>query len=133
MKRDPEAILVSAIKGQWQPNKSDKLSEVIPLPDNFEAWYEVARRANIARASSSQADVTRHPQGVLCIEANGRWSTFDEISRCFPIPELEEMAKKREEAISSPSAPPDHLKAKLAGLFKHITMTSTPHLVAGCV
>jgi hypothetical protein len=118
LKREPEAVLVSAIKNQWQPNKSDKLSEVIPLPDNFEAWYELARRANIARASSSQAEVTRHPQGVLCIETHGSWSTFEEMSRCFPIAELEEMAKKREEAINTPSRPPDHLKQQLAGLKK---------------
>jgi hypothetical protein len=118
LKREPEAVLVSAIKNQWQPNKADNLSEVIPLPDNFETWYELARRANIARASSSQAEVTRHPQGVLCIETHGSWSTFDEMARCFPIPELEEMARKREEAINTPSRPPDHLKQKLAGLKK---------------
>jgi hypothetical protein len=122
LKREPEAVLVSAIKNQWQPNKIDNLSQVIPLPDNFEAWYEVAKRANIARASSSQAEVTRHPQGVLCIETNGSWSTFDEMARCFPIPELEEMARIREEAIDRPSCPPDHLKQQLAGLLKNIGM-----------
>jgi hypothetical protein len=122
LKREPEAVLVSAIKNQWQPNKSDKLSEVIPLPDNFEAWYEVAKKANIAHASSSQADVTRHPQGVLCIAAFGKWSTFDQMSKCFPTKVLEEMAQKREEAINTPSSPPDHLKQQLAGLLKNMGM-----------
>jgi hypothetical protein len=122
LKQEPEAVLVSAIKNQWQPNKSDKLSEVIPLPDNFEAWYEVAKKANIAHASSSQADVTRHPQGVLCIAAFGKWSTFDQMSKCFPTKVLEEMAQKREEAINTPSSPPDHLKQQLAGLLKNMGM-----------
>jgi hypothetical protein len=122
LKREPEAVLVSAIKNQWQPNKSDKLSEVIPLPDNFEAWYEVARRANIAHASSSQAAVTGYPQGVLCIFDFEIWSTFDEMSRCFPIAELEEMAQKREEAINTPSRPPENFRQQVAGLFGNFKM-----------
>jgi hypothetical protein len=122
LKREPEAVLVSAIKNQWQPNKSDKLSEVIPLPDNFEAWYEVARRANIAHASSSQAAVTGYPQGVLCIFDFEIWSTFDEMSRCFPVAELEEMAQKREEAINTPSRPPENFRQQVAGLFGNFKM-----------
>jgi hypothetical protein len=122
LKREPEAVLVSAIKNQWQPNKSDKLSEVLPLPDNFEAWYELARLANVARASSSQTELTRHPQGVLCIETHGSWSTFDEMSRCFPIAELEEMARKREEAMNVTSRPPDDFRQRVAGLIKNFGM-----------
>ncbi len=94
LRRQPEALLVCAIRQQWQPQSSD--TPCSPMPPEFDRWFAAAKTAGLVQASSIQADVTQHEPGVLCVLSISQgWQPFAAMLRCFPLAEVEEMAAQR--------------------------------------
>jgi hypothetical protein len=94
LRRQPEALLVCAIRQQWQPRgqDADVASERV-MPPQFDRWFTAAKTAGLVQASSIQADVTAHGPGVLCVlSVSQGWQPFADMLRCFPLAEVEEMA-----------------------------------------
>lgn len=94
LRRQPEALLVCAIRQQWQPQRRDAAST--HMPPEFDRWFATAKTAGLVQASSIQADVTQHEPGVLCVLSISQgWQPFAAMLRCFPLAEVEEMAAQR--------------------------------------
>jgi hypothetical protein len=120
-KREPEAILVAAIRDKWKPNAMKPAPELV-IPPEFEEWFALGKEVGLALASSSQAEVTGHAKGVLCILNDQGWSTFDEMLRLFPMPEIMELAEARRKAISNTTRPPASVLESIANLAQSMTL-----------
>lgn len=90
LRRQPEALLVSAIREEWQPQRQETATNIVPT--EFNAWFNLAKTIGLARASSIQADVTGMAAGILCVLTDRGWATFDEMLNLFELPELKEMS-----------------------------------------
>jgi hypothetical protein len=96
LRRQPEALLVTAIRQQWQVNSSG--SEAQTMPPEFDEWYQLARSVDVVQASSIQADVTRHQPGVLCVlTPSGNWEPFELMRVVYSVKKLRSMVAEREE------------------------------------
>jgi hypothetical protein len=105
-KREPEAILVAAIKDGWKSIRSTSENGASVTPDGFNEWFEVAREVGLVGISSAQADVTGHLAGVLCVRTvSGDWETFDQMRRLHSLAELQEIAVKQRSAMEFMPSP----------------------------
>jgi hypothetical protein len=89
LRRRPEALLVSAIREAWQPQRGE--SGINTIPPEFDEWFRLAKAIGLAKASSIQADVTGMAGEILCVLTDRGWTPFDEMSTLFRLPELKEM------------------------------------------
>jgi hypothetical protein len=89
LRRQPEALLVSAIREAWQPQRGE--SGTNAMPPEFDEWFRLAKEIGLAKASSIQADVTGMAGGILCVLTDRGWTPFDEMLSLFRLPELKEM------------------------------------------
>jgi hypothetical protein len=92
LRRQPEALLVSAIREAWQPQRGESGSNAIP--PEFDEWFRLAKAIGLARASSIQADVTGMAAGILCVLTDRGWTPFDEMFKLFRLSELKEMGSR---------------------------------------
>jgi hypothetical protein len=92
LRRQPEALLVSAIREAWQPQRGESGTNAIPL--EFDEWFRLAKTIGLAKASSIQADVTGMAGGILCVLTDRGWTPFDEMLSLFRLPELKEMGSR---------------------------------------
>jgi hypothetical protein len=90
--RQPEALLVSAIREAWQPQRGESGSNAIP--PEFDEWFRLAKVIGLVKASSIQADVTEMAGGILCVLTDRGWTPFDEMFSLFRLPELKEMGAR---------------------------------------
>jgi hypothetical protein len=106
LKREPEAILVAAIKDEWKPIGSGTENEASVMPDGFNEWFQLAREVGLVGMSSAQADVTGHLPGVVCVRSvSGDWETFDHMRRLHSVVELQEVAEIKRSAIEFVPSP----------------------------
>jgi hypothetical protein len=89
LRRQPEALLVSAIREAWQPQRGE--SGTNAMPAEFDEWFRLAKTIGLAKASSIQADVTGMAAGILCVLTDRGWTPFDEMFKLFRLSELKEM------------------------------------------
>ncbi len=100
LKRQPEAVLVTAIREQWE----SKHKEANTIPPEFDEWVRLAQATKLVSITSAQSDLTGHPPGVLCVySVSGEWLTYDEMRRLHPLAEIKEIAKKQQEMVFTPS------------------------------
>jgi hypothetical protein len=100
LRRQPEALLVSAIREEWQPQRGESGTNAIP--PEFDEWFRLARSVDVAQASSIQADMTQHPPGVLCIlTPSGIWEPFDQMRVTYSLKRLQAMKADREQWMRS--------------------------------
>jgi hypothetical protein len=100
LRRQPEALLVSAIREEWQPQCGE--SGTNAMPPEFDEWFRLARSVDVAQASSIQADMTQHPPGVLCIlTPSGIWEPFDQMRVTYSLKRLQAMKADREQWMRS--------------------------------
>jgi hypothetical protein len=92
LRRQPEALLVSAIREAWQPQRGE--SGTNAMPPEFDEWFRLAKEIGLAKASSIQADVTGMAGGILCVLTDRGWTPFDEMFSLFRLPELKEMGSR---------------------------------------
>jgi hypothetical protein len=90
LRRQPEALLVSAIREEWQPQRQETATNIVPT--EFNEWFNLAKTIGLARASSIQADVTGMAAGILCVLTDRGWATFDEMLNLFGLPEMKEIS-----------------------------------------
>jgi hypothetical protein len=90
--RQPEALLVSAIREKWQPKPQQIATN--PVPPEFNEWFNLAKTIGLAKASSIQADVTGMASGILCVLTDQGWATFDEMLNLFGLPEMKDMSAR---------------------------------------
>jgi hypothetical protein len=78
--KNPAGLLVRAVQNNWKPNPTqDTLNR---LPDDFNEWFELARKAGLAIGSTVI-------DGVLCIFTNTHeWEPYEEFRAGFGIPWL---------------------------------------------
>jgi hypothetical protein len=79
--KNPIALLVSALQNKWKPNPTPQ--PIAPLiPDDFNEWFELARRANLVLASQLI-------DGVLCICTRTQdWEPYEDFRAGFTLPWL---------------------------------------------
>jgi hypothetical protein len=92
LRRLPEALLVSAIREAWQPQRGE--SGINTIPPEFDEWFRLAKAIGLVKASSIQADVTGMAGGILCVLTDRGWTPFDEMLSLFRLPELKEMGSR---------------------------------------
>jgi hypothetical protein len=92
LRRQPEALLVSAIREEWQPQRQESVTNVVP--PEFNEWFNLAKTIGLAKASSIQADVTGLAAGILCVLTDSGWATFDEMLNLFGLPEMKDMSAR---------------------------------------
>ncbi len=92
LRRQPEALLVAAIREEWQPQRGESGTNAIP--PEFDEWFRLAKAIGLAKASSIQADVTGMAGGILCVLTDRGWTPFDEMLSLFRLPELKEMGSR---------------------------------------
>ncbi|NJR70031.1 MAG: hypothetical protein HC771_16330 [Synechococcales cyanobacterium CRU_2_2] len=92
LRRQPEALLVSAIREKWQPQRGE--SGTNAMPPEFDEWFRLAKAIGLAKASSIQADVTGMAGGILCVLTDRGWTSFDEMLSLFRLSELKEMGSR---------------------------------------
>jgi hypothetical protein len=93
LRRQPEALLVSAIQEEW---KSAQVAEsrVNTVPPEFNEWFCLAKSIGLAKASCIQADVTGMTGGILCVLTDRGWTSFNEMFSLFGLLELKEMRSR---------------------------------------
>jgi hypothetical protein len=97
LKRQPEAVLVTAIREQWE----SKHKEANTIPPEFNDWFNLARSVDIAQASSIQAEVTKHPPGVLCVlSPSGIWEPFDQMRGAYSLKRLQKLKEERDQLMA---------------------------------
>jgi hypothetical protein len=103
LRRQPEALLVSAIREAWQPQRGESGSNAIP--PEFDEWLKAAQIGGLASNSSVQADVTGHPPGVLCVlTVSGDWTPYDEMHRLHSLADVKQLAAdRRDKMVFTPS------------------------------
>jgi hypothetical protein len=94
LRRRPEALLVSAIREAWQPQRGESGTNAIP--PEFDEWFRLAKGEQVASASSIQADLTQHPPGMLCVLTPSGWEPFDQMRVAYSIKRLQGMKADRE-------------------------------------
>jgi hypothetical protein len=99
LRRQPEAVLAKAIQEQWQPQRGESGTNVMP-PD-FDEWFQLARSVDIAQASSIQADLTQHQPGVLCVLTPSGWEPFDLVRAAYSLKYLQTLKNDREKMLRS--------------------------------
>jgi hypothetical protein len=92
LRRRPEALLVSAIREAWQPQRGESGTNAIP--PEFDEWFRLAKAIGLAKASSIQADVTGMAGGILCVLTDRGWTSFNEMFNLFGLRELKEMRSR---------------------------------------
>jgi hypothetical protein len=98
LRRQPEALLVSAIREAWQPQRGESGTNAIP--PEFDDWLKAAQIAKLVSNSSGQADVTGHSPGVLCVlTVNGDWIPYDEMRRLHALAEVKDLAERQQKAM----------------------------------
>jgi hypothetical protein len=90
LRRQPEALLVSAIREEWQPQRQETATNIVPT--EFNEWFNLAKTIGLASASSIQTDVTGMAAGILCVLTDRGWATFDEMLNLFGLPEMKEIS-----------------------------------------
>jgi hypothetical protein len=108
LRRQPEALLVSAIREEW---KSAQVAEsrVNTVPPEFHEWLKSAQAANLVSNSSVQADVTSHPPGVLCVlTISGDWVPYGEMQRLHSLTEVKKLAADRQAKMVFTPSPRMH-------------------------
>jgi hypothetical protein len=98
LRRQPEALLVSAIREAWQPQRGESGTNAIP--PEFDDWLKAAQIAKLVSNSSGQADVTGHSPGVLCVlTVSGDWIPYDEMRRLHALAEVKDLAERQQKAM----------------------------------
>ncbi|NJM74876.1 MAG: PadR family transcriptional regulator [Acaryochloridaceae cyanobacterium RU_4_10] len=78
--KNPAGLLVKAIQNNWKPNAIQE--NVYSIPDDFNEWFDLARKSGLAIASSLI-------NGVLCVYTNAhRWEPYENFRAGFSLPWL---------------------------------------------
>jgi hypothetical protein len=78
--KNPAGLLVKAIQHQWKPNQPS--SSPPPLPEDFNEWFELARKSGLAIASSLI-------DGVMYIYTNAQTcEPYEDFRSAFSLPWL---------------------------------------------
>jgi hypothetical protein len=78
--KNPAGLLVKAIQHQWKPNQPD--ASPPPLPEDFNEWFDLARKSGLAIASMLI-------DGVLCIRTTAeKWEPYEDFRSAFSLPWL---------------------------------------------
>jgi hypothetical protein len=78
--KNPAGLLVRAIQNNWKPNPVQDTT--YSLPDDFNEWFELAKKAGLVISSSVL-------EGVLCIFTNAHeWEPYEDFRAGFGIPWL---------------------------------------------
>jgi hypothetical protein len=103
LRRQPEALLVAAIREEWRPQCGE--SGMNSIPPEFDEWLKAAQIAKLVSNSSVQTDVTGHPPGVLCIlTVSGDWTPYEEMRRLHSLAEVKDLAERQQKAtVFTPS------------------------------
>jgi hypothetical protein len=106
LRRQPEALLVAAIREEWESGQMAE-SATNAISPEFDEWFKLARSVNIVQASSIQGDVTNHSPGVLCvITPSGVWETFDQMRVIYSVKRLRSIWEEREQLMQSVKSVP---------------------------
>jgi hypothetical protein len=100
LRRQPEAMLVAAIREEWQPQRGE--SGTNAMPPKFDEWFRLAQGEQVASASSIQTEMTNHPAGVLCVLTTSGWEPFDQVRATYSIKYLQKTKADREQWLRSP-------------------------------
>jgi hypothetical protein len=105
LRRQPEALLVSAIREEWQPQCGEGETGTSAIPPEFDEWLKAAQIVGLASNSSIQADVTGHLPGVLCVlTVSDDWIPYDKMHRLHSLAEVKDLAEKRQKStVFTPS------------------------------
>jgi hypothetical protein len=81
--KNPAGLFVKAVKEQWKPSGSKEVHDSFPkLPEDFNEWFELARKKGLVIASSVM-------DGVLCVcTRNEQWEPYEEFRSGFSLPWL---------------------------------------------
>jgi hypothetical protein len=75
--KNPAGLLVKAIQNNWKPNLIEE--NAYSIPDDFNEWFELARKSGLAIASSLI-------DGVLCVYTNAqRWEPYEDFRAGFSL------------------------------------------------
>jgi hypothetical protein len=78
--KNPAGLLVKAIQNNWKPNPIEE--NAYSIPDDFNEWFDLARKSGLAIASSLI-------DGVLCVYTNAeRWEPYEDFRAGFSLPWL---------------------------------------------
>jgi hypothetical protein len=78
--KNPAGLLVKAIQNNWKPNPIEK--NAYSIPDDFNEWFDLARKSGLAIASSLI-------DGVLCVYTNAEcWEPYEDFRAGFSLPWL---------------------------------------------
>jgi hypothetical protein len=99
LRRQPEALLVSAIREAWQPQRGESGTNAIP--PEFDEWFRLAQGEQVASASSIRSEMTNHPAGVLCVLTTSGWEPFDQVRATYSIKYLQKAKADREQWLRS--------------------------------
>jgi hypothetical protein len=98
--RQPEALLVSAIREEWQPQRGESGTNAT-LPPEFDEWFRLAQGEQVVSASSTRSEMTNHPAGVLCVLTTSGWEPFDQVRATYSIKYLQKAKADREQWLRS--------------------------------
>jgi hypothetical protein len=75
--KNPAGLLVKAIQHNWKPNLIEE--NAYSIPDDFNEWFELARKSGLAIASSLI-------DSVLCVYTNAeRWEPYEDFRAGFSL------------------------------------------------
>jgi hypothetical protein len=81
--KNPAGLLIKAIQNNWKPNLIEE--NAYSIPDDFNEWFDLARKSGLAIASSLI-------DGVLCVYTNAhRWEPYEDFRAGFSLPWLKKM------------------------------------------
>jgi hypothetical protein len=113
LRRQPEALLVAAIRQAWEPRQRE--NNTSSLPPDFNEWLKAAQIAKLVSNSCAQADVTGHPPGVLCLlTVSGDWTPYDEMRRLYSLAEVKDLAERQQKSVVFTPSPRLAVGATLA-------------------
>jgi hypothetical protein len=99
LRRQPEALLVSAIREEWKAQRGESGTNAIP--PEFDEWFRLAQGEQVASASSIRSEMTNHPAGVLCVLTTSGWEPFDQVRSTYSIKYLQKAKADREQWLRS--------------------------------